>query len=581
MPANDLTAVLPRTRRVAAIGLDAAEWADAQALIAEGALPNLEKLVRRSARAELEVERPYRAEAVWTEFFSGRPPSDTGYWGVTCFDPATYGVWNQGASTTTPFHARPDVRTIVFDVPNSALSADGTGLQVTGWGAHSPQYPTASSPADLVARIDERFGVHRAVLSDSDAGWHNEQRATLLADALVDGARTKSHICEWLLEEQPDWDLFCVVFSEVHTAGHQFLHGIRPDHPLHDTVDTAHAARHFREVWSAVDEAVGILAGQLEAEDTTLVLFALHGMEPNAGDVTGLVLLPELLHRLSFGTPFLDFGAWDPDMPPIVPPPDESLEERLLRLLRAPQGAMGGKGALKNRLAWEARRRLPDRLLARLERAWRRASGASARDTWWELEERPHAIPILDITAETAWRPIDYMPASWYCARWPEMQAFSIPSFSDAHIRINLAGREAAGIVAMDDYVATLDEVEAALRATSDARTGAPLVADVHRTRADDPCAPGGPPADLVVTFAAVTDAIHHPDVGVIGPAPFLRPGEHSPNGWVLVCPPGGASGALGTHRPADIGPTLLDLIGRPASPLCTGTSFADRIPTS
>jgi predicted AlkP superfamily phosphohydrolase/phosphomutase len=154
------------------------------------------------------------------------------------------------------------------------------------------------------------------------------------------------------------------------------------------------------------------------------------------------------------------------------------------------------------------------------------------------------------------------------------MRSFVLPAFSDAHIRINLAGRESRGNVPLSEYVRTLDETEALIRECTDARTGEPIVAHVARPRECDPFDPDGPTSDLVVAFTRESDAIRHPKFGVIGPAPLMRSGEHSADGWVA---------RAGTRRveidrtfaPRDLGPTMLDLAGLPPSPIHTGASFA------
>jgi predicted AlkP superfamily phosphohydrolase/phosphomutase len=566
--------------RVAAIGIDAAEWSHVDEMIADGSLPNVEKVLGRSARATLHGDVPYRAEATWTELLTGRTPAENRYWTTALFDPATYDAWEIGAFRGSPFYARPDLQVVAFDIPHSVIAPDARGAQITAWGAHSPQFPTASSPSDLVARVDERFGVHRAPLSDSAAGWHNDDYGRNLADALVDGIRRKVDIVEWLLEEHRDWDLFCTVLSETHTAGHQFFHGTTGDHLLSGTPQAAQAGQRFREVWAAVDEAVGRLSALFDDDHTTFVLFAVHGMQGNGSDVTGLILLPELMHRLAFGSPFIDFPAWDPSQPPIALPPEQPASDHLLQFVTAPRSTMYGsrRGALKNQLAWQARRRLPTPVLDALTGAWRTATKAHDRHHWWEMAVRSPASPSIDLGTAGARKPLDYHVAAWYARYWPRMRSFIVPSFSDAHVRVNLVGRERDGIVPLAEYHQELDAVEALLRSVTDARTGRPVVDEIFRMRASDPLDPDGPTGDLVVTFAEVSDVIVHADTGPIGAAPMQRSGEHSNDGWVLVRPPGGASGDLGDRRPRDLAPTLVQLLGLPASPLVTGTSFADAI---
>lgn len=560
-------------RRVAAIGIDAAEWKAVQDLVAAGRLPRIEALLAESTVSELEGEPAYRAEAVWTELIAGRPPGSSGYWSIADFDPSTYDVRCVGAFRGAPFWAHPDLRTIAFDVPQTHLSADVRGIQVTGWGAHSPQFPTASWPGDLIEEIDRRFGVHRAVLSDSFPGWHNEHYLANLRDALVDGLATKVAITGWLLEQLPDWDLFVTVLGETHTAGHQYLHGVLERHPLHDLPLARHAEQHLHDVWAAVDETVGALV-DLVGEETTIVLFAVHGMRTNGAD-TANVLLPELVHRLGFGTPFLDFEPFDPGAPPLLlDDPELPAFEYLLRRLRGPRGTMGGSRseALRSRAAWLARRWLPAPAVERLETAVRRRR-LHADGPWWEMRERPAATATLEPTPQLT-ELCDFPVPAWWSADWPSLPWFVIPSFSDVHIRVNLAGRERHGIVDPADYLRTLDEIEGVLRGITDARHGGPVVGEIHRMRTDDPAARIGPSADLVVTVPVAVDAIRHPEVGVLGPVPFFRSGEHSEHGWCAVRTPERRREQGRPGRPCDVSATVLELLGRPGSPLVTGRSL-------
>jgi len=183
--------------------------------------------------------------------------------------------------------------------------------------------------------------------------------------------------------------------------------------------------------------------------------------------------------------------------------------------------------------------------------------------------EGPAALPLHD-------RSMDYWhPAAFYRDAWARLPAFVIPGYSDAQVRINLAGREREGLVARDDYERECDDVEAFLRACRDGATGAPVVRDVHRVRGDDPESPEGPPADLIVQLEDA-DALEHPEVGAVGPMVAMRTGGHSMAGFADVAGPGITPGGRGTVRAYDISATIAALLGaRPVVSL-DGRSFLD-----
>jgi hypothetical protein len=116
---------------------------------------------------------------------------------------------------------------------------------------------------------------------------------------------------------------------------------------------------------------------------------------------------------------------------------------------------------------------------------------------------------------------------------WAATRAFSIPSEQHGWIRMNVAGREAAGIVEPSEYDATRDELERMLRSLT-SRSGEPVVKDVVRTGIDDVL------PDLVVHWAPAA----HGEVARLGEREFharkLVPwltGQHTTEGFCLAPP--------------------------------------------
>ena len=105
------------------------------------------------------------------------------------------------------------------------------------------------------------------------------------------------------------------------------------------------------------------------------------------------------------------------------------------------------------------------------------------------------SAPAQDLEA-MAW-----MPATRYQGFWSRMDAFSLPSFYDGRIRVNLAGREASGTVQPADYRGTLDTVARRLTECRDPTTGREVVDQLH-VHSGDPFALGPSEADLSVVWA-------------------------------------------------------------------------------
>jgi predicted AlkP superfamily phosphohydrolase/phosphomutase len=537
--------------KVAALGLDSAEHTYVEQLLARGELPNFARLKARSLTCRLDNVVTYRSELPWTQFATGRTAADLGYWGTVDFDPATYRAVVAGALDASPFWARPDLRSLVFDVPHTVLRPDVDGVQVTAWGAHSPEYPRASVPSGLLSSIDERFGAHPGFANDSDPGWYSREYLHNLTEALRLGARRRVDILEWLIESDPSVDLLLAAMSEAHSGGHHLWHGADPHHPLSGSPQADVAAGHLLDLYRTLDECVGRFTA-LAGPEATVVVFALHGMQGNGNDLPSLVLMPELLHRHQFGKRALgdtDPAAWRTSgFAPIVPDETESWIGYM-----AERFALGPSDRARN----VAKRVIPDAILARA----REAVGRPARP----LGPLATPIPSEDrrdpSELQLGERDPDYQLVWRYRRLWPSMRAFALPSFSDGHVRVNVRGRERDGIVAPDEFRAACDEVIDVVASCRDPRTGEPVLAHAIRMR-DEPHQPG-PAADIVLMWAGVADAFEHPTLGTIGPFPYCRTGEHSPTGFAFVAGPGITGHDLGSRPADDLAPTILSLLGR------------------
>ena len=102
-----------------------------------------------------------------------------------------------------------------------------------------------------------------------------------------------------------------------------------------------------------------------------------------------------------------------------------------------------------------------------------------------------------------------------------------------------------------------------------------PLVRDIIRMRDEDPNAPDGPTADLIVQLHG-TDALEHPDLGAVGPIVPVRTGAHTTNGFAYLTGPGITPGARGTHAVCDLSATVATLVGAGSGPRLDGRSILD-----
>lgn len=541
--------------RVLAIGLDAADEADVEARLAGGELPHLAALAARGTWCSLRVDERCRSEHPWTTFLTGLEPTTLGRWTSTAFDPATYHYANLGAVDRDPFWAVGDQAPVVaLDVPACRLARDLTGVHVVDWAAHDPMYPRCSSPPQALVDIDERFGPNPALDLEYAGTWQDAQWLEAFGAALVDSVDQRRRVIEHLLTATPDWRLAVVVFSETHQLGHDAWHGLGPGSVLASAPSAAAGATAFGSVMDAIDVAIGRLVDSLDVDDT-VVVFSPKGHE-RISDVGATTVAPELLHRLAHGRPMLHQPSprrWARrGRPPVVPPAG-------MWHVGVDRAAVGRRPLARARLAarWKAFA-LADAVAPSLvaRRRLRKRRAAAARPPWTPPDPATLATLFMDL-------PYDgWLVATWYRPWWPRQRWFVIPSFADVHVRINLAGREARGLVAREDYDAACAEVEDAFRACRDPRTGRPVVAAVDRPFAGDPFARPGLAADVVITWAGDLDAVEHPDVGLVGPYPAWRAGGHASRAFAVAAGAGIGTGRREGDRLVDLSATLLERAG-------------------
>lgn len=252
-------------------------------------------------------------------------------------------------------------------------------------------------------------------------------------------------------------------------------------------------------VYQALDRALGELLDHLPA-DTAVMVVSGDGVRPNR---CGWYLLPTVLERLGLTCPpASDAGA----------APSPSLIGRVKRLLPP-----------------STRRLIADRL------------------PWWLRDQ---------IGAREQAGNID----------WSRTRAFTLPTDLEGCIRINLKGREPEGIVEPGaEYDALCRELRSELEALTNPDTGAAAVRHVWIRNEIFPGERQEHLPDVIVTWndAAPFTTLSSPRIGrVEGETADLRPGTHSPYGFLLAGGTGAPPGGHSRGHLADVAPTILRLLG-------------------
>lgn len=250
------------------LGLDVGDPDQLSTWIAEGRLPTLAGLAQRGATGRLTGPEMLCEHAVWTTVFSGRSLGDHGYYYYRRLKPGSYelqtitGV-DIGAAPFWSRFADGSKRCAIVDAPDVLPIAGVDGVQISDWAIHNAPFPARVEPRgfeDIVrAAGGESTPIDEALESDIDT----DRR---LYRALMDRLRRKGAVCRAVLDRGP-YDLAVIVFSDCHTATHQFWK-YRPDAGGPDT-DLRHATR---SIYEALDEELATLLSRCPADANVCVV---------------------------------------------------------------------------------------------------------------------------------------------------------------------------------------------------------------------------------------------------------------------------------------------------------------------
>lgn len=290
---------------------------------------------------------------------------------------------------------------------------------------------------------------------------------------LVAGASAKSALSRWMLA-QAEWDFFLTVFGETHRGGHLLW----PE----DREDGSAANEGLLEVYQAVDHGLGKLLEALSDEETTIIVFALHGMGRNDSQEH---FMPRVMDRVNAG-----FSG-----------------KRAVSDLRGGQESVDGqRGAM---------RMLREHVPAVLQNAVARAVPVAVRDM----------VVSRQISAGHDW------------GRTP---GIALLADLNGYLRWNLQGRERRGMLgsngeAAERYIAWVRQCLMGLRTSE---VGTALVGDVLLSRDHFPGSRMEALPDAVVTWTGLppVSQVHSDEIGSLAAEPSTgRAGNHRPDGFCVI----------------------------------------------
>lgn len=498
-------------RRVLLLGLDSADaelierWSD------DGQLPTFARLRRDGVWTRLGTTAEVMHVSAWPSIYTGTTPGRHGL-----YHAYQVRAGDQRVQRTLPeWCARPPFwqflddagrRCIVFDAFMDVRLPEFKGVQILEYGTWTWFSEPWSSRPGLRKEIVRRFGrypapEHSRQVTVPDQLWFR--------DHLVQGARVKAQAARWLLAEQP-WDMAFITFGEPHGGGHYLWHSEDPSYPMHPDGGVAGAPHPLRDVYAAVDEAIGEIVASLD-DRTTLMIISGDGMGPN---YSGAHLMPELLHQLGlFYAPSVGHSA---DQQASAP------KKGLASALR---------GMIPLSVRQSITRCLPRSVQYRLSTKWMNAD-------------------------------ID----------WPRTQAFCIPNNNEGYFRINLDGREPRGTVAAGEaYRQLVQSLHAELGALVNPETGRRCAHAVHMMDETFEGPERQHLPDVVISWdfaAEVLDQVRGPSSGLVRgkpgyQTPAFYTGNHRPNAFLLAYGRDVSAGdGIDSGHILDLAPTILTMLG-------------------
>jgi len=503
-------------RRTLVIGLDGYDIVLADVMMRQGALPHMAALRERSARFALDHGRARYSGLAWEHVSTGLTPEAMERFAAVDFDTTTYKVRQRPTNLPPVLAEFTGTRTVVFDMPYCDLGRAPGVRGLTTWGAHDPGVAALSTPPGLHDEITSRFGPYPAAKYIYGFVWPDPAETARASQALCDAVRLRTRCATWLLKERlPDWDLAFVVVSEAHSGIEMLWHGVDSNHLLHDVPSALPARQGLCAIYQEIDRLIGALVEAFP--DADIVTFSMHGMGINNSDLPGMVLLPELLFRHRFSRSYLKHGGW--------------------------------------RVAWTRADLQPG------QQWWAAMDQALPRLGYFKTPDWLEGLSFRYVASED-YEDIEWMPATRYRPFWPLMDAFAVPAFYDGRVRINLAGREAAGRVAADQYDRGVGEIIDLVRDCRDPATGKPVVEGVFRAERG-PYRLDPSQADVEFTWNGAPTGFVHPRLGVIGPLLYRRPGGHSVgHGFAYIAGEGWTAGDHGLRSSFDVRPTIAVMQG-------------------
>ncbi|MDH3196801.1 MAG: alkaline phosphatase family protein, partial [Candidatus Krumholzibacteria bacterium] len=257
-------------RRVLFIALDAADKDTLLGWAEDGTLPSFARLLQTAACGITESPPGLFVGAVWPSFWTSMSPAVHARYCYEQLRPGTYeDVRIHPTDTKAPpfWKAIGEVgrRVVVVDVPKTHPTEGLNGIHVVDWGTHDADYPhTTTWPPELARELDARHGAD--AIGNCNAFNTSAELLAELRSRLLERIARKADLVLGLMDRER-FDCMIASFSDAHCICHQCWHLHDSASADYDPVAAAALGDPVRDVFVALDAAVGRILERAGAED--------------------------------------------------------------------------------------------------------------------------------------------------------------------------------------------------------------------------------------------------------------------------------------------------------------------------
>jgi predicted AlkP superfamily phosphohydrolase/phosphomutase len=257
--------------RVLVLGLDGATFDVIDRLIAEGRMPNLERLARDGVRGKLESTAITNSFPAWSSCTTGVNPGKHGIFYALLRDRTRYGLKLMNSSDVKArrlWNLLNDAgyTTGIVNVPGTYPPQPLDGFLVTDMLTPSLE-SRLTEPESLKGEMLEALGDY---IIDVPIGLGTKE---YVRERLHRSIEIREELALWLLERH-DPDFFMCIFTELDRCQHRFWNDQDPSHPLYAEGNQFEGV--VDEIYERCDRAVGRILEHV-GPDATVFVVSDHG----------------------------------------------------------------------------------------------------------------------------------------------------------------------------------------------------------------------------------------------------------------------------------------------------------------